>query len=419
MTTQRDLDIASNQSAFLPVGHALPLPALPDLSPSRFTDLDQSADPAQPRTRLIKDVLRVGDWPYVDKNGQQRKWHVTQDTLHEVANCFRDYQQRGNASNFIWGHSDDNRDAIEPADQLIVSDGVLWATGYFTPEEVKDLKNPSRKVSIRVEENALDGDGNVYSQLPIHFAVVERPVVPGQGPFRDFQQKQRAIALSLLRPSRRKDLAMDFETVKAGLNELFKSVGMDQLMIPDHVTDETTFDQWIKDAVAFINPGETVDTDGELDDAGGDAVPAEPEGEPAMSLSKTQGGKQVDLSALVTKAVNAAVEPLKKELSALKTQKANDAKAEYTGYVKDLGQAGLPGDECERLTKLGERHGWDMELLAGAENNPKLDMSRVAKPHRNGTAPRIENNGQRSDEDVKKDLEAAGVDTGKMPKSRI
>ena len=56
----RDLDTASNDRGFIPVGHTLALPALPELAAPRYTDLDQRAAPQQPRTRLLKDVLRVG-----------------------------------------------------------------------------------------------------------------------------------------------------------------------------------------------------------------------------------------------------------------------------------------------------------------------------------------------------------------------
>ena len=44
---------------FLAVGHTRRLPELPDLAPPRFSPADQLAEPSLPRTRVVKDVLRV------------------------------------------------------------------------------------------------------------------------------------------------------------------------------------------------------------------------------------------------------------------------------------------------------------------------------------------------------------------------
>ncbi len=137
----------------------------------RFSEADQAADPTAPRTRIVKDVLRVGRWKVgVDADGAPRFWPVTEATLHQIASSFRAARAAGNQFNLCWGHGDpetkitDARDAIQPIDDLVYDPqtATLWASVYVVPDTARDLQNASRQVSVRVVDSWTDGAGNVY-----------------------------------------------------------------------------------------------------------------------------------------------------------------------------------------------------------------------------------------------------------------
>src|SRR3990167_9163516 len=383
----RDLRVSSAPEApFIPVGK-LDLPGLPELAASQFTDLDQSRNPDKAMTRLVKDVLRVGVWHVTLDDGTSEPWDGTDETLRELARNFAARKAACNDGNFIWGHSDDSRDAIAPIDQLIVGGDRLWAIGYFTPDIAKQLSNPAHKVSIRFVSKWRDGDGKLYpGETLLHVALVETPVISDQKPFIELSRlKAKQSRRFLLTGHKPKDLAMDFEALKTLLNQLFEVVAP-QLKIPDHVTDETTFSQWVQDAVSFVDP------DGGSADVGkgGEGPTAKkeevlPEGEAAMQQ--------------MSKVLKAATAPLMKELAALrgevkelKSDKTTAKKDAFESRLKDLGHAGLSGENVKHFRDLGAKYGWDLALLRGAETLKGVDMSRVAKGHRDASAPAIAGN---------------------------
>lgn len=390
----------------------LALPGLPGLSASKFTALDQSEAPDEPRTRIVKDVLHCGSWHHDDGE----PWEVSEDTLHELAANYANYRKLGYASNLIWGHTDDNREAIAPIDEFIVADGVLWASAYVTPDVAKQLSNPAHKVSIGVMDDFEDGKGNTYSQLPFHVAVVEAPVVGPQGAFRQLQNKR--LRLSLLtgnKIKRRKELAMDFETFKSLLNQLFDSVAP-ELKVPDHVVDEDTFQQWVQSAVAFVDPNASTSEPTDGDGATEGAPAADP---------VTGEATNVPEAAMMSKLFEAALAPINKQLSSLAGQvktlandKANDAKKRFMDRLNELGSAGLPGAKVAEAKSLGAKCGYDLTLLSAYEGFKGLNMSRIAKSSRNGAAPAVSTNGAPSDEDVAEELKRRGKDPAKMPAAR-
>ena len=121
-------------------------------------------------------------------------------------------------------------------------------------------------------------------------------------------------------------------------------------------------------------------------------------------------------------ALKLALAPVQKQLTAvtdelktIKTAKQLTAKDEYDSRLKQLSAAGLPGKDVQRLSTLGQRHEWDMGLLASAEHYPKLDMSSLSHKHRDGAAPAVRTNGQLSDDEIKEELKLRGKDPKKMP----
>ncbi len=150
---------------------------------SGLTPLDPSRG-----VRVVKDVLRLGRW----KAGQS-DWNVTDEVLKTLANEFSAMVAAGVRSSFYWGsrpdggplgqHGVEAKNAIAPIDQVFVQDGVLYASAYVTDEQAKQLANPSHQVSVGVQPDWTDGAFNKYSLALLHVAIVDHPVVTGQGPF--------------------------------------------------------------------------------------------------------------------------------------------------------------------------------------------------------------------------------------------
>jgi hypothetical protein len=405
MPNARDFQ-TSTDGPFIPVGHRMELPGLPEMAAPSGRHSD--------RVRLVKDVMRVGQWHYNNDDGTKGVFNCSLESLHEMARNFDSYQAAGNASNFIWNHSDDARDQIAPVDQMLVANGRLYAVGYFSKEQAEEMKNPARKVSLRVAPPGFsDGNGTEYNSLPLHVAVVETPVVSGQGAFVELSNKQaRQFLLTGKRP---KDFAMDFEGIKGLLNSLFSSMGV-ELVIPEHVVDQETFEQWVMSAIAIVAPTEAVE-----------APDATQEGDPVLTeeiTAEPQAGDAAPVAAEMSNIIKAAFGPINKQLVNLSNQvkslqgdKARDKATAYNEKLNSLGAAGLPGSEVTRLKGLGAKFGFDLSLLDGAENHKSVrNFGSVSKSHRNGSAPKA--NGTRmSDSDVEELLKNRGVDAGKMPRS--
>jgi len=145
--------------------------------------------------RVVKDVLRVGRWKYgTDRaTGEPKFWDVTEDALKQLANNFPKMLANGVKPKLYWGNADkiaagqhevnDPRDTIAEIDQVILHDGVLYASSYVTPDQAKKLQNAPLEVSVKAQEDWMDGEGRKYDLALLHVAIVDQPVVTKQGPF--------------------------------------------------------------------------------------------------------------------------------------------------------------------------------------------------------------------------------------------
>ncbi len=107
---------------------------------------------------------------------------------------------------------------------------------------------------------------------------------------------------------------------------------------------------------------------------------------------------------------------VKKQLASIQTEKTNAKRDEYRDKLKELGNAGLDGKECQRLNAQGEKYDWDMSLLANAEHHPTVDLGSITKRFRNGSAPEVPGtNGRATDEEIAEELKRRGKDPKKMP----
>jgi len=365
----RDLELGQLPSTpFLAVGHSRRLPPLPNLAPARFTLADQRADLSAPRTRLVKDVLRVGRWKVgQDERGQPVWWEVTRDTLRSIAREFSLAQSRGVAQNLVWGHGDpltrivDPRDLIAPLDQVFVEGDTLWVSAYVTPEQARDLRNPARKVSVRVMENWSDGAGRHYPIMLLHVAVVDQPVLAGQGPFVDLANPSHSLL------PEGTSMPLDYQRTFDAVNVLLELQGLE---LPETTTEEN-FNDTLDTLVATLQ-GEKVDAP----DKDPDVVI---EGEPAADEDAQLG--------LRVEALGRRVKDLALQLRQLRSQRGRSA---YVARVKDLALRGhLSAREVQQFTRLGARHGWDLALLDVAESRHSIDLTRYARRTATSSPPAV------------------------------
>lgn len=195
----------------------------------RFTIEDQADAPNEPRTRIVKDVLHTGQWRVGnDPTGKPRFWEVKDGTLGEICRQYKLARSRGVSSNLYWGaptsdnqHNVSSRDAIAPIDDLVVVGGRLYATQYVTPQQAAELSNPAHKVSVRVQPEWTDGAGHTYPLMLEHVAIVDQPVVSGQGSFFELANEQGGKPMGDL---------------KRVINEMLKV--MDLSEIPEGTSDD-------------------------------------------------------------------------------------------------------------------------------------------------------------------------------------
>jgi hypothetical protein len=374
-STLRDLELGQAPAApFLAVGHSLRLPALPSLAPARFPPAEQRADPTAPRTRLIKDVLRVGRWKVgQDARGQPVWWAVSRNTLGEIARQFQLAQSRGIAQNLVWGHGDpatkivDPRDLIAPLDQVIHEGDTLWVSAYVSPQQARELRNPANKVSVRVMENWTDGAGRHYPIMLLHVAVVDQPVLDSQGPFVDLANHLLCLF------SKGTHMALDYQRTFDAVNTLLGLLG---LSLPE-TTTEDNFNDTLDMLVSMLE-GQSP-PDGEEDPNAGQSPGGTSESPPPAG-TQSQMSRQIH-------GLARQVKDLCLQVAALRGQGGRPV---FLERLKTLAAQGvITAREVGQLTQLGQRHAWDLGLLDLAQERQAIDMGRYAKRHANGAPPAL------------------------------
>jgi hypothetical protein len=374
-STLRDLELGQAPATpFLAVGHSLRLPALPSLAPARFKPAEQRADPTAPRTRLVKDVLRVGRWKVgQDAQGQPVWWAVTRTTLGEIARQFQLAQSRGIAQNLVWGHGDpatrivDPRDLIAPLDQVFVEGDTLWVSAYVSPQRARELRNPAHKVSVRVMENWSDGAGREYPIMLLHVAVVDQPVLDSQGPFVDLANHLLCLF------SKGTNMALDFQRTFDAVNTLLGLLG---LSLPESTTEEN-FNDTLDMLVSML---ESQNPAGSPDDGEDGHSPGGTTESPGTPPTQTEMSRQLH-------GLARQVKSLSLQLSTLRGQGGRPI---FLERVKSLAAQGvITAREVGQLTELGMRHAWDLGLLDLAQERQAIDMGRYAKRHANPAAPSV------------------------------
>lgn len=392
MSVRQAARVLSNAAgAWLPIGHkAVPPVVTSQFGAPRFTPEQQTANPDQPMTRLVKDILRAGSWKVGMNDGKPVMWHVDRPVLDKIANNFLIGQHRGIAMNLTKSHGDlttgivPTDDLICPLDEIAVDGNTLWASVYVTPEQAKYLTNPARKVSPGIWPQWFDGLGNKYSDMLLHVAVTDQPVQPGQGPF---------VAMANI--SKGTNVDFDFDAVKSLFNQLLTACGGQPL--PDSVTADNfvTIASIIVQMVAGQEAAEDEPADSLADaSAGGDGTDPMAMANPAIVNPALKVAAPAWAQGLM-----AQVKALSNTVVQLQQGTQNQAKAAYMAKVLSLAQ------ECKinpaqrtLLEQQGAATGYALNNLAIYDLNPgrqQQPQGRAAKVLGNAQEPAVDAGGKK------------------------
>lgn len=373
-TATYDLDTTS-------LGQTPLTPALPRLAAPRYSAADQLREPGKPCTRLVKDVLRTGRWRVgIEPDGSVRWWTVSEATLDQIESSFAAARLAGNDFNLCWGHGDpltgqvDARDTLYPLDQVFREGDTLWATVYVDLATAAELRKPGRKVSVRIVENWTDGQGQVFPLALVHVALVDQPVLNGQGPFLN-------LANSSLPQKGNRVMAVTLQPTIDFINELLNECDSG-LSIPEGTTDDN-FDEVLAMLKSMWDAQDDDDDDGnpEGSDAGADS-----QTRPALH---PEAGAQppADLASTV-RSLEGQVRDLSQQLAEFRSA---GAKAAYTARLEGLARSGkINARAVISLTQTGASHGYDLSLLAPFEEMQMVDMQRRAKGLATGQPPAVD-----------------------------
>jgi hypothetical protein len=335
----------------------------------RFTQAEQDADPAKPLTRLVKDVLRVGKWKVgKEADGRPKLFDFTAEFLARLAQRFEEAKGRGVAFNLCNTHGKNGEvrpeDLIAVLDELKFDGKTLWASVYVTPEQAIYLSNPTRKVSVGINHDWVDGQGNLYDVQLVHVAVVDNPVVSGQGEF--------------IRLANEQEVGMDFAALIEALNGLLGKFGMGKL--PEDV-DENSL-------IAVLKT------------LGGGHEEEKAEGGVQMSNAAQEAEAVKGVMQLVNEQ-NGVIAELKNELAVMKKEAAKGA---FEMRLDNLARGGnITAGIRKTFLAIGEKGGWELSLLDGLEGENMAPSAKVAKQLATEGSPAVEGiTKEMSDEEVKK-----------------
>lgn len=177
------------------------------LSRGEFARLDAAPPASAPgRIRFRKDVLRVGR---VVADG--RELEITPSVLATIKRNYDDAAARGNRIPVVWGHPEDlidPRSNLGIVESLDLDGDTLFATFWASePDAVKLSSGVADQVSVRLDSEWVDGQGNRYAPMLTHLGVVNLPVLSNQGPM---------VQLSLVQPKRTTKMLSIFGKKQAG-----------------------------------------------------------------------------------------------------------------------------------------------------------------------------------------------------------
>lgn len=416
------LNIPGVGGAWVSLGHKQLPPEVPArlFGPPRFTPEQQAEHPDKPMTRLVKDVIRVGKWKIShDAAGNPVMWDCTPDYLTGLCRNFALATKNGCAFNLTLSHGEDaslhvpTDELLTPIDDVVFDGNTFWCAVYVTPEQAKALKNPAMKVSIGALPEWEDGEGRTYpGDTLVHVAVTDHPAVTGQGPFLELANKV----------SRKGQKTMDFAALTEILNKLLAMVSPNAVL-PEDTSEENVVERM--GLILSIIGGDSVDTADTTADAGtGDVMDGGTADGSPLSQSQDKSFNNLQKAvALALKPFQDEIKTLSNTVAELKTDKANTAKKAFLDRCAILLKNGIPAASIEQAKKLGASQNYDPAILQLVEQTSgRLSTISRAKSLANASGQTAlssdDEPGRRSDEEVRKSLEARGIDPKHMPSSR-
>jgi hypothetical protein len=370
----------------LELNSSTPQSLLDRLGDPLFSREEQLANDDLPRTRIVKDVLKPGDW---------KGWKVKAGTLREIARQYELAQRNGEQSNLYWGsaiktpggqHNVEAKNAIAPIDRLIVHDDVLYAVSYVTPAVAKELSNPAHKVSVKVVDPYVDGAGNRYNLFLEHIAVVDHAAVTGQQNF-----------LALANDADDEPVGTDMGELVAVVNEMLGLMGLSP------VEADVPAEQLVATLRTKLVTLRDL-TDG----------PEAGDSETAMSDDKkTAETQQLEARIAELEAANAA----------LVQQQEDQKRSQWSAALDNLFRTNrIDAKTKALLEKAGPAFEYDLSNLDEYQDESLNESERRIRQLANGDEPSVGDKGQfrnpltgqvmtgqRTDEQVAKELEAAGI----------
>ena len=361
----------------------LDLSKIPGLTPAKFTADEQVANPDARMTRVVKDFLKVGKWTCGTNAGGQADWDVTADTLTLAAKTFDAMKSNGIKTKLYNGnfredagsqHSVAVTDELGELDQVIVdpSGDVAYFSAYVTAAEAKRLANSDLEVSPAVAEEWCDSKKRKYANAIQHVAIVDHPVILGQGRFLT--------------------LANEFNATKPRVLTLASSLeGNDDMTILESLT-----------AGLELGEGVTAENVAAKIKAKFAAKPADTAPAPATAETK-------ELAAKIAKQ-DATILHLSSQVTKLLAKEHESEKDLYNGQLDKLFAGGnINAAMKTHLAKVGETHQYDLAILQpfaivktlAATKSNTLELATPNEPDVNG--------GGETDEQRNKRLTDAGL----------
>jgi hypothetical protein len=351
--------------------------AFPQLGPPKFSLSQQNENPEAQMTRVVKDVLRVGRWKIGhDEKGTPVFWSVTHETLDEIAENFTAQLANGVEHPLSWGHvqrgkSDiDSRDTIAQISDVFHKDGTLYVAAYVSLTQATVLQNSKRQVSIGATTDLTDGEGRTYpGESLVHVAIVEHPVVPGQGGFIQLSLSSEVQRKAINHPSGVKQMAFTLENWVKAVNS-FLPDGSDIPTEGEGAISEENADEVLAMVMSLM--GKKPAEEGAGDDAGGDGggdsgeVIAEAGAVPALEEMPVEMQNKIKKDPVMLglfNHFNAKVSSQQKELALLKATERKAKSDAFDARLNEMGKAGLDAVTILELKDLGKKNGYELSLL--------------------------------------------------------
>lgn len=304
------------------------------------------------KVRLVKDLLRVGNWPVgVKENGEIDYWDVTPDVISDVERVFSKQFGEGQKRPLQWKHADlskgvvnvDAREVVDYWDSVFAEGDTLWGVVYASEKDAEELTRVNRPVSVAIDRGGqilTPGTVEPVKNALIHVALVDQGAMPGQGPF-----VQMAAPL--------KEKTMDFAALVESINALLNAV-KPGAKLPEGV-DESNINLVLSTTVSLLTGDETaVEEEGATE--GETEVVGPVEGLPP---------EMAQMAGPLLKLFDQKFAQMNASLALMQGKQASDKKSAFTAHVDALCGAGIAASSRDALINVGAANDWNIASLDG------------------------------------------------------